>query len=103
MVVDGNDERGIDIGIFSQFPIAEIRSHVDDPAPNGERLFSRDCPEYDHLLPTGDRLVVIPNHLKSKRNGNDQASQEHRSASNRAHAIAVAALSRSSFVLLGGD
>ena len=76
MVVDGNDERGIDIGILSQFPIAEIRSHVDDAAPNGEPLFSRDCPEYDIFLPTGDRLVVIPNHLKSKRNGNDQASQE---------------------------
>jgi endonuclease/exonuclease/phosphatase family metal-dependent hydrolase len=104
MVVDGNDERGIDIGILSQFPIAEIRSHVDDAAPNGEPLFSRDCPEYDIFLPTGDRLVVIPNHLKSKRNGNDQASQERREAqANRAHAIAVAALSRSSFVLLGGD
>jgi endonuclease/exonuclease/phosphatase family metal-dependent hydrolase len=104
MVVDGNDERGIDLGILSRFPIAEIRSHVDEPAPTGGRLFSRDCPEYDILLPSGERLVVIPNHLKSKRNGNNQASQARRQAqADRAHAIAVAALSRSSFVLLGGD
>jgi hypothetical protein len=104
MVIDGNDQRGIDLGILSQFPISEIRSHVDDPAPNGGRLFSRDCPEFDVILPSGDRLILVPNHLKSKRNGNDQASQDRRRAqAERAHAIAVAALSRSSFVLLGGD
>ncbi len=104
MVIDGNDQRGIDVGILSRFPIVEMRSHVEDPAANGERLFSRDCPEYDILLPTGDRLVVVPNHLKSKRNGNNQASQDRRQAQAQgAHAIAVAALARSSFVLLGGD
>lgn len=104
MVIDGNDQRGIDLGIFSRFPIVEIRSHVDDPAPNGERLFSRDCPEYDIILPMGERLVIVPNHLKSKRNGNNEASQNRRKAqADGAHAIAVAALSRSSFVLLGGD
>ena len=59
MVVDGNDPRGIDVGILSRYPIAEIRSHVDDLASNGKRLFSRDCPEYDIILPTGDCLVLI--------------------------------------------
>jgi endonuclease/exonuclease/phosphatase family metal-dependent hydrolase len=104
MVIDGNDQRGIDLGILSQFPIVEIRSHVDDPAPNGGRLFSRDCPEFDIILPTGERIIVVPNHLKSKRNGNDQASQERREAqAQRAHEIVLAALTRSSLVLLGGD
>jgi endonuclease/exonuclease/phosphatase family metal-dependent hydrolase len=104
LVIDGNDDRGIDVGIMSRFPIVEIRSHVDDPGPSGDQLFSRDCPEYDILIPTGERLVVIPNHLKSKRNGNDQASQDRRRAqAQRAHSIAGAALSRSSFVLIGGD
>jgi len=104
LVIDGNDSRGIDVGIMSRFPIVEIRSHVDDAGPGGDRLFSRDCPEYDILLPTGERLVVLPNHLKSKRNGNDQASQDRRRAQAlRAHAIAIAALSRSPLVLLGGD
>ena len=104
MVIDGNDDRGIDLGILSRFPILEIRSHVDDLGPLGTRLFSRDCPEFDVILSTGERLVLLPNHLKSKRNGNDQASQDRRRAqAERAHAIAVAALSRSPFVLLGGD
>ena len=104
LVIDGNDDRGIDVGIMSRFPIVEIRSHVDDLGPGGDQIFSRDCPEYDISLPTGERLVVLPNHLKSKRNGNDQASQDRRGAqAQRAHSIAVAALSRSSFVLIGGD
>jgi endonuclease/exonuclease/phosphatase family metal-dependent hydrolase len=104
MVVDGNDARGIDVGILSRYPIVEIRSHVDDLGSDGKRIFSRDCPEYDIILPPGDRLVLIPNHLKSKRNGNDQATQERRGAQARAaHTIALGALSRSPFVLLGGD
>ena len=78
MVVDGNDSRGIDVGILSRYPIVEIRSHVDDPDADGNRLFSRDCPEYDIILPTENRLVLIPNHLKSKRNGDNQATQERR-------------------------
>ncbi|HYN25891.1 MAG TPA: endonuclease/exonuclease/phosphatase family protein, partial [Pyrinomonadaceae bacterium] len=103
MVIDGNDQRGIDLGILSNYPIAEIRSHVDDLMPNSERLFSRDCPEFDIIL-SGERLVVLPNHLKSKRNGNDQASMDKREAQAKgAHDIAVSALSRSPFVLLGGD
>ena len=72
MVIDGNDQRGIDLDVLSRYPIAEIRSHVDDRGANGERLFSRDCPEFDILLPGDERVVVIPNHLKSKRNGDDQ-------------------------------
>jgi hypothetical protein len=104
MVVDGNDPRGIDVGILSRYPIVEIRSHVDDPGSDGKRLFSRDCPEYDIMLPTGDRLVLIPNHLKSKRNGDDNATQQRRKAqADRAHAIGLSALFRSPFVLLGGD
>jgi hypothetical protein len=67
LVIDGNDNRGIDVGILSRFPIVEIRSHIDDPGANGEKIFSRDCPEYDVMLATGDRIVVVPNHLKSKK------------------------------------
>ncbi|MFN2439367.1 MAG: endonuclease/exonuclease/phosphatase family protein [Chitinophagaceae bacterium] len=104
MVIDGNDTRGIDLGILSRFPIAEIRSHVDDPTSSGGRIFSRDCPEYDIILPNGERIIIIPNHFKSKRNGNDQVSQNRRKLqADTAHNIALAALNRSSFVLMGGD
>lgn len=104
MVIDGNDQRGIDLGILSRYPIVEIRSHVDDLRANGERLFSRDCPEFDIILPDGERLVVIANHLKSKRNGNTQSTQnKRREQAEGSHAIAVAALDRSPLVLLAGD
>lgn len=104
MVIDGNDQRGIDIGLLSRYPIVEIRSHVDDLRANGEHLYSRDCPEFDIILPGGERVVVIPNHLKSKRNGDDnETKQKRREQAEGAHAIAVAALARSPLVLLGGD
>jgi endonuclease/exonuclease/phosphatase family metal-dependent hydrolase len=103
MVIDGNDPRGIDLGILSRFPITQIRSHVDEPT-NGGKVFSRDCPEYDIILPNMQRIVIIPNHLKSKRNGDDQESQNRRMLQAKtAHRIAVSALQRTPFVLAGGD
>ncbi len=103
MVIDGNDTRGIDLGIMSRFPIKEIRSHVDDPSGTGF-IFSRDCPEYDIVLPGGERLIILPNHFKSKRNGNDQDSQDRRKLqAETAHQIAKAALTRSEYVLVAGD
>lgn len=67
MVIDGNDDRGIDVGIMARagFEIDQIRSHVDDTDADGE-IFSRDCPEYAITTPSAARLVVLVNHLKSK-------------------------------------
>lgn len=105
MVIDGNDQRGIDLGILSRFPIVEIRSHVDDLNPeNNKQIFSRDCPEFDIILPGNERLIILANHLKSKRNGDDQESRERRKLqAEKAHDIALSAMDRSSYVLLGGD
>lgn len=104
MLVDGNDDRGIDVGLASRFAIDALRSHVDDRNPNGERTFSRDCPEYVIELPTGRRLVVMPNHFKSKYGGNTASARRRRLAqSSRAIEIAEAARAISDLVLLGGD
>jgi len=104
MVIDGNDTRGIDIGIMSRYPIVEMRSHVDELTDAGGKVFSRDCPEYDIILSNFQRIVIIPNHLKSKRSGNDEDSQQRRKVqATTAHRIAISALSRSSFVMLAGD
>jgi hypothetical protein len=65
MLIDGNDERGIDVGFVSRFPIGTMRSHVDD-FKAGSLIFSRDCPEYEILLPSGDTLLLLINHFKSK-------------------------------------
>ncbi|HVF74595.1 MAG TPA: endonuclease/exonuclease/phosphatase family protein [Acidimicrobiales bacterium] len=67
MVVDGNDQRGIDVGLLArcEYPLLEIRSHIFDTDAKGV-VFSRDCCEYHLRLPDGTRLVVLVNHLKSK-------------------------------------
>jgi predicted extracellular nuclease len=67
MVIDGNDDRGIDVGIMTKsgYEITGIRSHVEDTDDRGT-IFSRDCPEYTITTSNGRRLVVLVNHLKSK-------------------------------------
>jgi len=79
MVIDGNDDRGIDVGLVARagHEIVGIRSHVDDTDLEG-RVFSRDCPEYTITTPTGARLVVLVNHLKSKGFGPASASNKLR-------------------------
>lgn len=80
MLIDGNDERGIDVGLMSgaDFPIGAMRSHVDDRTPDGDVIFSRDCPEFQIAVPGGTRLVVMVNHLKSKGYGSQASSNARR-------------------------
>ena len=115
MVIDGNDPRGIDVGLMSRYPINAIRSHIDDrmtagsaPTLADERLFSRDCPEYLIEIGSGQRLMIMPNHFKSKRSSNRrelEASQaKRRLQAIRAHEIARdAAAAVTPLVLIGGD
>lgn len=66
MVIGGNDERGINVGIMSRYPIMNMASHVDDRTPAGDQVFTRDCPEYYLDLGNGTRMVILPNHFTSK-------------------------------------
>jgi len=70
MLVDGNDERGIDVGIVTKtdFDILDIRSHVDDEDAKGE-VFSRDCADYEIKIPGATNLHVLVNHFKSQSGG----------------------------------
>lgn len=65
MLLDGNDQRGIDVGIYSRFPLGGIWTHMFDKVGRST-VFSRDCPEYEIHLPNGQSLYVLCNHLKSK-------------------------------------
>jgi endonuclease/exonuclease/phosphatase family metal-dependent hydrolase len=90
MLIDGNDDRGIDVGLMTgpAHPIGLMRSRVDDRRTNGSPLFSRDCPVYHITTPGGARLLVMVVHFKSKFGGNDAKSQAKR----RDEAARVAAL-----------
>lgn len=80
MLIDGNDERGIDVGLMTRegLPIDRMRSHVDDRAANKQLVFSRDSPEFEVVLHSGERLLVLVNHLKSKGYGGKAASDAKR-------------------------
>jgi endonuclease/exonuclease/phosphatase family metal-dependent hydrolase len=80
MLIDGNDERGIDVGLISGrgYRIGWMRSHADDRAHTGERVFSRDCPEYSIWTPNGGVVWVLVNHFKSKGYGTQESSDRKR-------------------------
>jgi endonuclease/exonuclease/phosphatase family metal-dependent hydrolase len=69
VLIDGNDDRGIDVGLLSRFAIRSIKTHIFDKGGTikGDRVFSRDCLEVEVALPDGRPLFVLVNHLKSKR------------------------------------
>jgi endonuclease/exonuclease/phosphatase family metal-dependent hydrolase len=79
MVIDGNDDRGIDVGIASRWPIRDMRSHVDDPDPETQRpVFSRDCAEFQIDVPGRRSLWVLINHFKSRGYGSKAANDRKR-------------------------
>lgn len=80
MLIDGNDDRGIDVGLMTKagFEIGLMRSHIHDNDIEGKPIFSRDSPEFALTTPQGELLWIIPNHFKSKFGGNDFASQSKR-------------------------
>lgn len=79
LLIDGNDPRGIDIGLLSRFPIRSVRSHIDDvTGKRRERIFSRDCPEFEIELPDGRTLWLLGNHFKSQGYGTQKANDAKR-------------------------
>lgn len=85
MLIDGNDLRGIDVGLATGpgIPIGRMLSHV-DAQRDGLTIFSRDCAEFEITTPAGNTVVVMVNHFKSKFGGNDARSRAKRRAQSEA-------------------
>lgn len=79
MLIDGNDDRGIDVGLMTGtgYQIVGIKPHVDDDDGEGT-VFSRDCPEFTVRTPGGDEIVVLVNHYKSKGYGSQSDNDKRR-------------------------
>ncbi len=77
MLVDGNDQRGIDVGVYSKLPLEGLWTHIHD-GTRRSRIFSRDCPEIEILLPDGETLWLLINHLKSKSGPNQRYNDTRR-------------------------
>lgn len=103
MLIDGNDDRGIDLGLFSRLPVVSLRSHIADGGLDTE-IFSRDCPEYEVVLPDGAHVWLLGNHFKSKGFGDKKKSDARRKAqAQRVAEIYHEARRRSDFVIVAGD
>jgi endonuclease/exonuclease/phosphatase family metal-dependent hydrolase len=89
MLIDGNDDRGIDVGIMTRqdYGIVRMLSHVDDEDEKGQ-IFSRDCAEYEIKTAQGNTFLLLVNHFKSKGYGaaSESAAKRLRQAK-RARAI----------------
>lgn len=68
MLIDGNDPRGIDVGVLTKFAIVSLKTHIYD-GPANSRVFSRDCLRVEMKLPEGQLLHILCNHFKSKSEG----------------------------------
>ncbi len=76
MVIDGNDPRGIDVGLLSRHEIGTMFSHVHDKVGNS-LTFSRDCPEYE-IKVNGHSVWMLCNHLKSQGYGSKASNDARR-------------------------
>jgi endonuclease/exonuclease/phosphatase family metal-dependent hydrolase len=76
MLIDGNDTRGIDVGVMARgnFEIDSIISNVDTVDGIGT-VFSRDCPQYEICTPAGVTIHVLVNHFKSQSGGGGDKRQ----------------------------
>ena len=81
MLIDGNDERGIDVGLLTKpsYLIESIVSHVDD-MEDSSRVFSRDCPEFTVRVSETASVLLLVNHFKSKGYGSMAESDARRKA-----------------------
>lgn len=81
IVIDGNDLRGIDVGLLSRYPVKSIRTHIFDKEKPTSRsyIFSRDCLEVELDLGKNKApLYLVCNHFKSKGYSASQADADKR-------------------------
>ncbi|MCB9831360.1 MAG: endonuclease/exonuclease/phosphatase family protein [Planctomycetes bacterium] len=85
-LIEGNDFRGIDVGILSRLPIVSATSHRQLPL-EGDQRFARDFPVFRLRLAPDRLLDVGVVHLKSKRGRGDESDSWR-----RAEALAIAGI-----------
>jgi endonuclease/exonuclease/phosphatase family metal-dependent hydrolase len=102
-LVDGNDNRGIDVGLLSKIEPMGMWTHIDDKRGN-TRIFSRDCLEVRLAHRAGFDIWLLLNHFKSKGYGSQATSNARR----RGQAQQVASILseynlRRDYVVVAGD
>ena len=104
MLIDGNDPRGIDVGVMTipAIDIVEMRSNVDVADPvSGDQLFGRDCPQFRCELASGADLWVLVNHFKSQSGGGGGPKRARQAAGVRSIVDTLIAAGATNVVVLG--
>jgi endonuclease/exonuclease/phosphatase family metal-dependent hydrolase len=104
MLIDGNDPRGIDVGVMTvpAIDIVEMRSNVDVADPvSGDQLFGRDCPQYRFELASGADLWLLVNHFKSQSGGGGGPKRARQAAGVRSIVDGLIAAGAANVVVLG--
>lgn len=82
MLIDGNDDRGIDVGLLSNHTINHIETHIydtyKDEQGKTQQTFSRDCAVYT-LQKGNTHIHMLCNHFKSQGYGTPAANDYKRS------------------------
>lgn len=103
MLIDANDPRGIDVGIYSKYPLGGVWTHMFDKEGQ-TTVFSRDCLEAQIFLPNGKPLYFLCNHFKSRGYDFDGKSDEKRMRqANRVAEILGKYDLNSDWVIVAGD
>ncbi|MFO0761501.1 MAG: hypothetical protein U0359_33790 [Byssovorax sp.] len=105
-LIDGNDARGIDIGLLSKIKPDAIISHKDEFFQSSETKasyqYSRDCLEV-HLTVNGRKLVLLGSHLKAKEPTDNPDKRFAEAEHTRAIADAITKKDPATAVLILGD
>ncbi|MFN0070936.1 MAG: endonuclease/exonuclease/phosphatase family protein [Chloroflexota bacterium] len=100
--IDGNDDRGIDVGMLTNFPVVNLKTHVYDGTAVSP-TFSRDCLEVAMKLPDGRLIHLLCNHFKSKSGGDAATDPKRKKQAERVKEILSGYDLANDLVIVAGD
>jgi exonuclease III len=81
MAYKGNDNRGMELGIYSNYAISNFRSYAFETYQKDgsfRKVFNRDCAEYEVQLNDNHKLYLLCNHFKSNGYGSETENNAQR-------------------------
>ena len=105
ILIDGNDPRGIDVGLYSKLPLGTLRTNIHyRPTVRSHPLFPRDCMEVEIPMANNESLWVLQTHLKSKLGKPDTSNKRRKAQACRIAAILAERYNlENQWVIVAGD
>lgn len=109
LVIDGNDDRGIDVAVMSRWPIVSVHTHIYETTTymgKKTRMFSRDCLEVGVRVDQGVPVTILVNHFKSmgyNPPGDPNSDQRRRQQAQRVAEIAGTYQLGQDYLVIAGD